>query len=256
MTTRFDGRQAHDLRPLTITIDFTDQPLASVLVRAGQTIVLCTASVENDIPRWMKSPGEERRGWVTAEYAMLPGATSPRGHRERKSVGGRTQEIQRLIGRSLRAVTDLTKLGERTITIDCDVLQADGGTRTASVTGGFVALALAIGRLMEHGDIKENPLTDSIAAISCGIVEGQALLDLPYAEDSIADVDMNVIMTGSGRLVEIQGTGEESTFSRDELNQLVDLAELGVSVITRMQRAALPKNELYGQFFAKANLDG
>ena len=208
MTTRFDGRQAHELRPLTLTIDFTDQPLASVLVRAGQTIVLCTASVENDIPRWMKSPGEQRRGWVTAEYAMLPGATSPRGHRERKSVGGRTQEIQRLIGRSLRAITDLTKL------------------------------------------------TDSIAAISCGIVDGKALLDLPYAEDSTADVDMNVIMTGSGRLVEIQGTGEESTFSRDELNQLVDLAELGVSVITRMQRAALPKNEIYSQFFTKANLDG
>lgn len=249
--TRFDGRQAHDLRPISITIDFTDQPLASVLIKAGRTIVMCTASVENDIPRWMKAPGEARRGWVTAEYAMLPGATSPRGNRERKSIGGRTQEIQRLIGRSLRAVVDLEKLGERTITIDCDVLQADGGTRTASITGGFVALALAVGRLMEHGDIKENPLTDTIAAISCGIVDGVPVLDLPYVEDAAAQVDMNVIMTGSGRLVEVQGTGEEATFSRDELNQLIDLAELGVEVITRMQRASLPKDGPYAQFFAK-----
>jgi ribonuclease PH len=251
--TRHDGRAPDALRPITIKSDFTEQPMASVLIQAGRTMVLCTASVEEEVPRWMK--GEPVvRGWITAEYAMLPASTNTRSRRESTAgkVGGRTQEIQRLIGRSLRAVADLEKLGGRTITIDCDVLQADGGTRTASITGGFVALALAVQRLHDKGLITELPLVDTVAAISCGIVGGAELLDLPYVEDAAAEVDMNVVMTGSGRLIEVQGTGEESTFTRAQLNGLLDLAEGGVRALTQIQRAALPQTALMAKLFGAA----
>ncbi|RAL22131.1 ribonuclease PH [Lujinxingia litoralis] len=241
MTARSDGRAVDELRPVSIQPHFTEMPAASVLVRFGRTTVMCTASVDERVPRWMDRPGNTR-GWVTGEYSMLPGATSPRFRREvsRGGLSGRTQEIQRLIGRSLRAVTDLEKLGPRTVYLDCDVLQADGGTRTASITGAYVALALACDTLLEEGVIAALPLTDSVAAISCGMLEGRALLDLPYVEDAAADVDLNVVMTGSGRLIEVQGTGEEATFTRAELNALLDLAEKGIGELSTLQQEALP----------------
>ncbi|MGM0558355.1 MAG: ribonuclease PH [Myxococcota bacterium] len=248
MTTRFDGRTPDELRPVEIEIDFTDVPAASVLIDMGKTRVLCTASVEDSVPRWLRGK-EPPQGWVTAEYEMLPGSTSPRGRRSRRSVGGRTKEIQRLIGRSLRGIIDLEKLGERTIWLDCEVLQADGGTRTASVTGAFVALALACGRMLEAGELEEMPLRDTIAAISCGVVDGEALLDLPYEEDVAAAVDMNVVMTGGGEFVELQGTGEEATFTADELSALLDLATRGIADLTKIQRAALPEAEIYDELF-------
>lgn len=235
---RPDGRAVDALRPLRLTLDFTDNPLASVLIEVGQTRVLCTVCEEASVPRWMAGRG---RGWVTAEYSMLPGATDRRADREaaRGKVSGRTQEIQRLIGRSLRAVTDLDALGERTLWVDCDVLQADGGTRCASITGAYVALAQGIARLRASGAIEGEPLRDSIAAVSVGVVDGRVVLDLPYAEDSRADVDMNVIATGSGRFVEVQGTGEEATFSREELDAMTDLALSGIAQLTRAQKDAL-----------------
>ncbi len=236
---REDGRAHDELRPVTMQTGFTDVPLGSVLIKSGRTTVLCTASVEERVPRWMRGQDGPERGWMTAQYSMLPGSTSPRGRRERRSVGGRTQEIQRLIGRSMRAIANLEALGERTITLDCDVLQADGGTRTASITGGFVALAIACSELLKAGEIEEFPLTRSVAAISCGVVGGETLLDLPYVEDSAADVDMNVIMTGDDRLIEVQGTGEEATFTRQELNALLDLASKGVTELTAMQKEAV-----------------
>lgn len=250
MTERFDGRSPDELRPVQMEIDFTDVPAASVLIDMGKTRVLCTASVEESVPRWLRDK-EPPQGWVTAEYEMLPGSTSPRGRRSRRRVGGRTKEIQRLIGRSLRGVIDLEKLGERTIWLDCEVLQADGGTRTASVTGAYVALALACGRLVEAGELEEMPLVDTIAAISCGMVDGDALLDLPYEEDVSADVDMNVVMTGGGEFVELQGTGEEATFSADELSALLELANKGISELTQMQRDALPAGDMYDELFAR-----
>ena len=239
---RIDGRTHDQLRPLAFTPNFTDVPDASVLIKMGRTTVLCTASVEERVPRWMHSP-ENTSGWITAEYSMLPGSTSPRFRREVTSGGvkGRTQEIQRLIGRSLRAVADLSKLGPRTIYLDCDVLQADGGTRTASICGAFVALALACEKLRAAGIIDSIPLTSTVAAISCGLVDGQILLDLPYVEDAAADVDMNVVMTGQGRFIEIQGTGEEATFSEDELATLLSLARKGIKEITALQLAHLPE---------------
>jgi ribonuclease PH len=245
MTTRFDGRQPDELRPVSLELDYTEIPAASVLIRMGKTVVLCTASVDESVPRWMDR--DDPRGWVTAEYSMLPGSTKPRADREsmRGKVGGRTYEIQRLIGRSLRAVTDLKALGARTIYLDCDVLQADGGTRTASITGAFVALALACGRLVERGVLDKLPLTDTLAAISCGIVDGRPVLDLPYVEDSAASVDMNVVMTGSGRFIEVQGTGEEATYSREELNSLLGLAEAGIEKLVQMQLGALPNTAIY-----------
>lgn len=249
MTTRFDGRAPDEIRPVEIEIDFTDVPAASVLIDMGKTRVLCTASVEDSVPRWLRDK-EPPQGWVTAEYEMLPGSTSPRARRSRRSVSGRTKEIQRLIGRSLRGIIDLEKLGERTIWLDCEVLQADGGTRTASVTGAFVALALACGRLVEAGDLEEMPLRDTIAAISCGVVNGEALLDLPYKEDVAADVDMNVVMTGGGDFVELQGTGEEATFTADELSALLDLANKGIAELTVLQRQALPDGDLYDALFS------
>jgi ribonuclease PH len=219
-------------------VDFTEQPLCSVLCRVGRTVVLCTVCEEQGVPRFLTGRG---RGWLTAEYSMLPGATDTRGEREasRGRVSGRTQEIQRLIGRSLRAVVDFEALGERTLWIDCDVVQADGGTRCASITGASVALSIAGARLAVRGALARNPIRDSVSAVSVGIVKGEPLLDLPYDEDSVADVDMNVVVTGAGRFVEVQGTGEHNTFSRDDLARLTDLAMRGTAELARLQARAV-----------------
>jgi ribonuclease PH len=234
---RHDGRAADQLRPLKFTRGYTKHAAGSVLVQAGETIVLCTASVEAKVPDWMVGKG---RGWVTAEYGMLPGSTRPRKRRDVLKVDGRTTEIQRLIGRSLRAVVDLAALGERTLAVDCDVLQADGGTRTASITGAFVALVDAVQSLRgELPDPSKFPISDSIAAVSVGVVKGQCVLDLDYHEDVAACVDMNVVMTGNGRFVEVQGTGEEATFSEDELTQLLSLARGGIGQLRQHQRQTL-----------------
>lgn len=235
---RSDGRRADELRPLRFEVDFTDQPLGSVLCSMGRTRVLCTVCEEPDVPRWMRGSGE---GWLTAEYAMLPGATHSRGEREstRGKLSGRTMEIQRLIGRSLRAVVDRKALGERTLYVDCDVLQADGGTRTASISGAYVALALALGRLERRGGVAGGVLRDQLAAVSVGVVDGVALLDLPYVEDSRAEVDMNVVGMASGRMIEVQGTGEGGTFDRAELDGLLDLAWQGIAGIVAVQRTAI-----------------
>ncbi|MDV2504499.1 MAG: ribonuclease PH [bacterium] len=237
---RPDGRRSDQTRPVTITTDYVDPAEGSVLIELGTTRVICTATVEEKIPPWMRSRGVSG-GWVTAEYGMLPRSTPERMVREsvRGRLQGRTQEIQRLIGRGLRAVVDLKALGERTIWCDCDVIQADGGTRTAAITGAFVALALAVQRLVEAGTLKELPLRDFVAAVSVGMVNGRALLDLSYVEDVGADVDMNVVMTGAGTLVEVQGTAEGSPFSRSELDRLIDLAERGISRLVRVQSKAL-----------------
>lgn len=225
------------LRTVTIQRHFTAHTPGSVLYRCGDTVVLCTASLENKIPDWMVGKG---KGWITAEYNMLPGSTSPRKSRERSGkVDGRTTEIQRLIGRSFRAIADLKKLGERSLTIDCDVLQADGGTRTASITGGFIALVDAVNSVFKGAPPSEYPLSGSLAAISVGIVDGQPSLDLDYVRDSQADVDMNVVMTGAGRFIELQGTGEEATFDDDQLAALIKLAKQGITELTQIQRNAL-----------------
>ncbi len=228
----------HDqLRDVEIQRGYLDSNPASVLYRCGRTIVLCTASIEASVPPWLEGKG---KGWVTAEYNMLPGSTSPRKRRDRGGkIDGRTTEIQRLIGRSLRAVIDLRKLGEQMITVDCDVLQADGGTRTASITGGFIALAQAVSQVVPDSQIGEGPLTDSVAAVSCGLIGDKVVLDLDYELDSAADVDMNVIMTGGGRFVEIQGTGEEATFDDRQLAELLRLAKQGISSLTEKQKQAL-----------------
>ncbi|XZG70844.1 ribonuclease PH [Chitinibacteraceae bacterium HSL-7] len=231
-------RAASELRTVTLTRNYTCHAEGSVLVEFGQTKVLCTASVEETVPPFLKGKGQ---GWVTAEYGMLPRSTGSRMKREAASgkQSGRTQEIQRLIGRSLRAVVDLKKLGERQIVVDCDVIQADGGTRTASITGAFVAVADAVAGLIAAGKLQESPLTDHVAALSVGIVGGEPVADLDYVEDSACDTDMNVVMTGSGHLVEVQGTAEGAAFSRTELNQLLDLAEAGIRELVSAQRAAL-----------------
>ncbi|HEY8123624.1 MAG TPA: ribonuclease PH [Myxococcota bacterium] len=235
---RIDGRMPDQLRPIRLIPDFTDNPLASVLCEFGATKVLCTVCVEETVPRFLQKQG---KGWVTAEYSLLPGSTDRRTEREasRGKQSGRTLEIQRLIGRSLRAIVEPAALGERTLWVDCDVLQADGGTRTASITGAYTALALAAHRLRRRGAIDKSPLRDSIAAVSVGVVGGHVVLDLPYEEDSRADVDMNVVATGSGRLAEVQGTGEGATFSRDELERMTSLALAGIAELTRLQRTAL-----------------
>ena len=235
---RLDGRAPDQLREVEIQLGFVSNPTGSALIRTGRTLVLCTASLEKSVPAWLRGSG---RGWVTAEYSMLPGSTDTRSEREAQKgkLSGRTQEIQRLIGRSLRAVIDLVALGERAIVIDCDVLQADGGTRTAAVTGGFVALAAACRRLVEVGLLKQSPLHDTVAAVSVGVVDGEILLDLPYAEDSRAEVDMNVVRTGSGRLVEVQGTAEHGTFDRKQLDALIDLATGGIRQLVEAQKKAL-----------------
>jgi ribonuclease PH len=236
--TRPSGRSPQDLRAVRISRDFTMHAEGSVLVEFGNTKVLCTASVEETVPGFLRGKGQ---GWVTAEYGMLPRSTHTRTAREaaKGKQSGRTQEIQRLIGRSLRAITDLKALGERQITMDCDVLQADGGTRCASITGACVALHDAINKLVASGKLAQNPLKDFIAAISVGIVEGVPVLDLDYAEDSTCDTDMNVVMTGSGGIVEVQGTAEGAPFSRSELDALLALAQQGIADVIAMQKAAL-----------------
>ncbi len=238
MSGRPDGRRADELREISFELGYQEWAEGSVLFSMGKTRVLVAASVAEETPRWLRGTG---KGWVTAEYAMLPRATEERTPREvqRGRPGGRTQEIQRLIGRSLRAVTDLERLGERTITVDCDVILADAGTRTASITAGYVALALAIRSLRERGAVKADLLTDNVAAVSVGIVGGRPLLDLSYAEDARAEVDFNVVMTGSGSLVEVQGTAEGDPFSRADLDALLDLAENGIKELTRVQRDVL-----------------
>jgi ribonuclease PH len=264
------ARAAHELRPVNIQRDFTRAAAGSVLYQAGNTTVLCTASVEETVPPWLEGRG---RGWITAEYSMLPGSTSPRKRRDRGAkLDGRTTEIQRLIGRSFRAVADLAALGPRTITVDCDVLQADGGTRTAAITGGFVALLDALHRLRkdlpagqgvsspagaarqpDSGESlsapppRPHPLRDSVAAVSVGIVDGRPTLDLDYQQDFAASVDMNVVMTGQGRFVEVQGTGEEATFSEEELQSLLRLARSGISQLIAIQRQVLGEPWPFGE---------
>ena len=235
---RTQNRAANELRPVKLTRDFTVHAAGSVLVEFGATRVLCTASVEERVPPFRKGSGE---GWVTAEYGMLPRATHTRSDREaaRGKQSGRTQEIQRLIGRSLRAVFDLKALGERTITLDCDVLQADGGTRTAAITGACVAAHDAVTKLLAAGKIDRTPLHGFVAAISVGIVQGTPLLDLEYIEDSACDTDMNFVMTGAGHFIEIQGTAEGEAFSRNEMNQLLDLADGGIRQLILAQKVAL-----------------
>ncbi len=230
------ARPAHALRDLELELGAAPYAEGSCLISTGSTRVLCTASVDEGLPRWREASGA---GWVTAEYGMLPRATHTRSQRERRGARGRTQEIQRLIGRSLRSVTDLSALGARTILIDCDVLQADGGTRTASITGAYVALGLACHHLMNEGLLERSPLVEPVAAVSVGIVDGVPLLDLDYEEDSTAQVDMNVVGTASGRLVEVQGTAEGHPFSRDELDDLLDLALGGIERLVVAQRGAL-----------------
>lgn len=231
---RIDGRSRTQIRPVKLSVDFVDYAEGSVLIEAGQTRVLCTASVEEKVPPFLEGKGQ---GWVTAEYNMLPRATHTRNARERSGkISGRTQEIQRLIGRSLRAAVDLTNLGPRTITLDCDVIQADGGTRTASVTGAYVALHRACSRLLAQGVLPVHPVRTAVAAISVGVVEGDILLDLCYAEDSCADVDFNVVMTAGHEFIEVQGTGEGGVFSRSTMNAMLDLAERGIEDLLQIQQ--------------------
>jgi ribonuclease PH len=241
---RSDGRLAEQLRPTRITPNYLIHAEGAVLIESGKTKVICTASIEDRVPPFRRNSG---KGWVTAEYGMLPRATTTRTQREASAgrVGGRTQEIQRLIGRSLRAVTRMEELGERTITLDCDVIQADGGTRTASITGAFVALVLALQKLRERDQLRTMPISDFVAATSVGIVDGEPLLDLAYVEDSRADVDMNVVKTGTGLFIELQGTAEALPFGREALNRLLDLADSGTRQLFALQRG------LVGQYLEK-----
>lgn len=233
---RPSGRELNKMRPISIETGVTRHAEGSCLIKCGDTHVLCTASIDERVPPWMKNSG---LGWVTAEYGMLPRATHTRMRREAKNgQSGRTQEIQRLIGRSLRACVDRPALGERQILIDCDVIQADGGTRCASITGGFVALRLAVNALLKAGMITSDPLTDNVAAVSCGIYAGQAVLDLDYPEDSEAGVDGNFVQTGDGKLIEVQMSAEGSTYTRDQMNQLLDLAEKGIGELVIAQNEA------------------
>jgi ribonuclease PH len=235
---RVDGRGPADLRPVRMTLGFMPYAEGSCFVEMGDTKIICTATVDDGVPRWLVGKG---RGWVTAEYSMMPRSSPQRIQREvnKGRPSGRTQEIQRLIGRSLRAVTDMSALGERTVWLDCDVIQADGGTRTASITGVFVALAQACEWMREKNLISSWPLTDSVSAVSVGIIDGVVCLDLNYSEDSTAQVDMNVVMTGSGRLVEVQGTAEHGAFDRSELDEMLDLATKGIAELTAQQEMAL-----------------
>ena len=235
---RIDGRRADELRPVTITTGYVEYPEGSVLYTSGKTIVLCNVSVENGVPRWMQLQGHNG-GWVTAEYAMLPRSTHQRTPRENNGVSGRSQEIRRLIGRSLRAAVDLTKLGERTFMVDCDVIQADGGTRTASITGGFIAMALAVKRMISTGLLPVDTLRTAVASVSVGVVNGQPLLDLCYQEDSRADVDMNVIMNRDGEYIEVQSTAEVTPFNHATLEQLLDYARKGITALLAIQCEAL-----------------
>lgn len=239
MTQRHDGRAHDELRSVTVERPYRSAAPGSVLIAAGETVILCTASVEDDVPPWKKFD-DPPTGWVTAEYNMLPGSTAPRKRRDRSGkVDGRSTEIQRLIGRSLRSVVDMTALGPRTVTVDCDVLKADGGTRTLSITGGFIALVDAVAAIEELGRPHGDVFTDSVAAISVGMLDRQILLDLNYREDSRAGVDMNVVMTGSGQYVEVQGTAEGQTFHRSELDAQLAAAEAGIAKLTAIQREIL-----------------
>ena len=235
---RPDGRRTDELRALDVQVDFLEQPHGAVLWSQGRTRVLCTASVEEGVPRWLRDSG---RGWMTAEYSMLPASTGERTERElrRGRPGGRTVEIQRLIGRSLRGIVDFEALGERTVYLDCDVLEADGGTRCASITGAYVAFHLALSRMVREGELTAVPLTESIAAVSCGMVDGTPMLDLDYSEDSTAEVDANVVMTGDGGLVEVQATAERTPLSRASLDELLALGQLGIERLREAQQAAL-----------------
>ncbi|MCA0385385.1 MAG: ribonuclease PH [Firmicutes bacterium] len=233
---RFDGRTSDALRPVKITRQYIIHPAGSVLIEMGNTKVICTAMIEEKVPSFLKGTGS---GWVTAEYGMLPGSTAQRKQRNTKGIDGRSQEIQRLIGRSLRSVVDLKKLGERTIWIDCDVIQADGGTRTASITGAYVALSDAVSSLISQGLLTESPITTAVAAVSVGIVDEDVVLDLCYEEDSKAHVDMNLVMTGTGEFIEVQGTGEEKPFNRRQLEALLTVGEKGIIELIALQEAAL-----------------
>lgn len=233
---RTDGRAFNQLRETKITPNFSPYAEGSALIEVGNTKVICTATVEDRVPPFLRNKGT---GWVTAEYAMLPRATHTRTNRETRGPAGRTQEIQRLIGRSLRAVVDTSLLGERQILIDCDVLQADGGTRCASITGACVALALAVKKMLIDGKIRRNPILSEVAAVSVGIVNGEAVLDLCYDEDSKAEVDMNVVCTGTGKFIELQGTAEREPFNREQMNAMLDLAESGIGQLFKLQREAL-----------------
>jgi ribonuclease PH len=237
---RVDGRRPNELRPVTIHPHYVQQPAGSALIEMGNTRVVCAASVEEGVPRWMREQGV-KGGWITAEYSMLPYATSPRKPREvtRGRPEGRTQEIQRLVGRALRTVTDIEKLGERTIWIDCDVLHADGGTRTASITGAYVAVMLAMRKLQGEGVLKENPIKSAVAAISVGLLDGVPLLDLCYEEDSKAAVDMNVVMTDEGQFVEVQGTGEDAPFTQRQMTAMLKLARAGIAELMAAQKKVL-----------------
>jgi ribonuclease PH len=251
---RIDGRNAAELRPVSITPNYIKHAEGSVLIEVGDTKVICTATVEEKVPPFMKGQG---KGWITAEYSMLPRATQVRNQREaaKGKIGGRTMEIQRLIGRALRSIVDLEGLGERTVTLDCDVIQADGGTRTTSITGAFVALCLAMDKLVKDQKLSKSPITDFLASVSVGVIQEQACLDLNYHEDSQAKVDMNVVMTGQGKFVEVQGTGEESPFSRDELNELLALAESGIQAMIAKQKEVLgPLTALVGAGTHEAGL--
>lgn len=234
--TRIDGRALDQIRQTKITPHYLPHAEGSAFIEVGGTKVLCAASVEEKVPMFMRNQG---KGWVTAEYSMLPRSTHTRTQRERQHPSGRTQEIQRLIGRSLRTVVDMGALGERTITVDCDVIQADGGTRTASITGAYVALALALRKLETDRRIKRNPLLSEVAAISVGMLNGTALLDLQYEEDSVAEVDMNVVCTGQGKFIELQGTAEREPFNREQMDQMLALAEKGIQLLFTIQRYAL-----------------
>ncbi|SDH35151.1 ribonuclease PH [Alteribacillus persepolensis] len=237
--TRADGRASNELRPITIDTEFLKHPEGSVLITVGETKVICTASIEDRVPPFMRG---SKKGWIAAEYSMLPRATEQRNIREaaKGKLSGRTMEIQRLIGRSLRSVVDLTQIGERTIWIDCDVIQADGGTRTASITGAFVAMTMALAQYKKQEKIKSLPIKDYLAAVSVGIDhKQQELLDLCYTEDAAADVDMNIVMTGNGQFVELQGTGEEASYSREQLQRLLDLGEKGLQELFAVQKAVL-----------------
>lgn len=236
---RHDGRNIKELRPVTIETNYLVHPEGSVLITVGQTKVICTATIEDRVPHFLRGQG---KGWITAEYSMLPRATGSRTQREasKGKIGGRTMEIQRLIGRALRAVVNLEALGERTLWIDCDVIQADGGTRTASITGAFVAMTMAIAKLQDEKQLPIFPVTDFLAATSVGIDDTLgAILDLNYVEDSSANVDMNIVQTGSGRFVELQGTGEEATFTRQQLNELLDLGDVGIQQLVMIQKEVL-----------------
>ena len=242
--TRVDNRSAIEIRPTILTPNFLHHAEGSVLIELGLTRIVCAASLEERVPSFLRNSG---KGWITSEYGMIPRATSTRTVREAAvgKVGGRTQEIQRLIGRSLRSVTNLEELGERTIWIDCDVIQADGGTRTASITGGFIALVLALERIREKKLIKTIPVQDYVAAISVGVVDGNPMLDLAYEEDSRADVDMNIVKTGGGKFIEVQGTAEGAPFDQDSLNRLLELAETGIQEMISLQR------KIVGPFLSK-----